>query len=215
MKSPLTLRTTIAVLAALLAAHCFGQADSSTPSSGQATIRRTIEGMRQRYGPMFQQLGFTAAQGDRFIELKLQQFEVNRRVQQEARERKLAGDSAEVAQLRRTLSAEIGKELNELLGPEGKRLYQSYEVSSMYQVALLEPLNRRCLAAKVAPLTPSQGERLTEIVAASTRYDRASPSDISTRGRVDCEKALRAAVAILSREQLALLEEHARLANSR
>jgi len=201
MKSPLALLTTLAVLAALLAAHCLAQPNATE-----------VERMRQRYAPMFRQLSFTPEQGEHFIQLKLRQFEVNRQLQQEVREKNLAGDSPEVAARRRTLSAPINEEFKALLGPEGMRFYQRFEVISAYRLLYVAPLNWKLTAAQI-PLTPGQEDQLTEIIANAVYKDRENRTDISTKIHVDWGKVVRDSADLLSPQQLTILEAHAEKMN--
>lgn len=211
MKPTVNLLAILGALAALPATDCRVQAGQPASSADQPATNKfgeAIDRMRQRYAGMFEALGFSAAQGDHFIELKMRQFEVNSRVQEIVRARNLAGDSPEVTAMRRKLSADIGAEMNALLGPEGLRIYHSFEVSSAARAAYVEPINGKLTAAGVG-LSEPQMEKLAEIFMANNTQVRVKPTDIGMKAVVHWDRVIRDAAGVLTPQQLALLQEFA------
>ncbi len=199
---PFTPRTLLLTAAVALAfALPLTPSAHAAPPAPPAT---EAERMAERYAPMFRQLGFTREQAQQFLDLKQQQFAVNREVQETARRNNWAGNSAEVAQLRRSLSAPIQQELNSLLGPDGQRIYQRFEVTSFYRAVYVAPVSRLCEQASV-PLSYAQIEQLLDIIQQNDRQVRRKATDISTESVMDWRQVLADTRDVLTPQQRQLL----------
>ncbi len=185
-------------------------AASSTrnPTSPEsAKPAQQLASMRRRYAPMFAHLGLTAEQGERFIALKLRQFEINQDLQDSVRDLNVPGNAAKVEALRAQFSAPVTRELTELLGPEGMKYYGKFEGSSFQRQVVVEPLNDALTRAH-APLTDAQMDQLVPLAAAHDHPYRAKPTDIYTTSQFDWPAFARQAEPLLTPAQLPAFRAH-------
>ncbi len=172
-------------------------------------IRKQRADWQRRYAPFFQQRGLTAAQGDRFVELKIHQAIERQDFQAAVRAANLRGDSHAVQALRAKDVSPITRARFELLGREGYEAYGKYEVSSGYRMAYVEPMLPAFASARV-PLSPQQAEQMIAVFAASSRQVQARPTDIGTLQRMGWDAVVARAGGFLTAEQLAVLRNYAR-----
>ncbi|MCX6956305.1 MAG: sigma-70 family RNA polymerase sigma factor [Verrucomicrobia bacterium] len=177
----------------------------SAPSA--APTARQQADMHKRYDPMFRELGFTPAQEEKFIALKLWQFEINHDLQEAVRQNGLNGRSPGVDRLRAKVSEPVKRELRELLGEAGMAVYARFELTSGYRLIYVDPLNAYFARAAV-PLSGPQAEKLVDAVIAHERQVQVNPTDISTAGRMDWNGLVKQAESILTPAQLTLLHSY-------
>ncbi|MCX6955317.1 MAG: sigma-70 family RNA polymerase sigma factor [Verrucomicrobia bacterium] len=170
-------------------------------------IQQQRSRMHRRYDPFFQARGLTTAEGDRFVDLKIQQAIAREDLQASVRTANLPGDTAGIEAMRAKLYAPITQGLYDLLGEGGYRAYAEYEKSSALRMSYVEPLLPGFGMAG-APLTSAQTEGLVAVFAANSRSVRANPTDIGTTGVMDWAGALAGARAVLTPEQLTVLQAH-------
>lgn len=171
-------------------------------------IQRQRAQMHRRYDPFFQQRGLTAAQGERFIELKIHQARAREDFQAAIRAANLRGDSAAVQALRSKDDSPVTRGLQELLGREGYAAYAQYESSSFYRVGYVEPV-LAALSSAGASLSPTQTDQLQEIFVRSARHLQARPTDIGTTLQMDWDAVVAQARGLLTPAQFSVLETHA------
>jgi hypothetical protein len=162
----------------------------------------------RRYDPFFQQHRLTAAQGDRFVELKIHQAIAREEFQAAVRAANLRGDSEGVQALRAKDDSSVTRELFEMLDKDGYAAYGAYERTSAYRMGYVEPLMSECAAANV-PLSSQQAEQMLAIFGANARSVRANPTDIGMTGSMDWDAVVAQAAAILTPPQVATLQTHA------
>jgi RNA polymerase sigma factor (sigma-70 family) len=195
-------------------------APSAAPQSEQASpdalgplpdtpeIRQRQAAWHRRYDPFFLQRGMTAAQGDRFVELKIHQEIARADFQAAVRSANLRGDSRAVQALRANDDSPVTRGLRELLGPEGYAAYGAYEISSSYRMVYVEPAQAELTKAGMS-LSTNQSERLLAIFAANARHIQAHPTDIGTTGDMDWNAVIAQAAAVLSPAQLTTFQAYA------
>ncbi len=182
--------------------------DERNPPPPTTASPQEKEKLHRRYDPFLQKYGLTAAQADRFIDLKLAIFDAQADLQGAMRQAGAQGGTAGVEAMRSKLVKPMWDEIHQLLGEEGSKAYGKYEEISAYRFGFVEPM-QPAFAAASAPLSPQQAEELTQALAASHRSVRATPTDLGTTGIIDWEAVVIRAGGFLTPAQLRVLQSYA------
>lgn len=171
-------------------------------------IRRQKASWHRRYAAFFRQRGMTAAEAERFVELKVHQGIEWQDFQAAVRAANLRGDSAQVQALRSQDVNPVTRGLHELLGEEGYAAYRRYEDISFYRMNYVEPLDSPLRKAGLV-LSEPQAEELTQLFRTHARHLQARPTDIGTTTVIEWDAVVAAAGGILAPAQLDVLRTHA------
>jgi hypothetical protein len=156
----------------------------------------------QEYFPLFQQLGLTPPQQEKFIAnlLAVEERRLDAAARMGSREFSSPGVANDLQQL---ANDQIAAEQLELLGSEGYQRYQDFvRTLPLRNVVVLSVAGAAALEG--IPLTPQQGEQLFHTVLNTTRPDPATGApDLAT---VDWEVVDTQAALFLSSAQLGLLK---------
>ncbi|HUR56128.1 MAG TPA: sigma-70 family RNA polymerase sigma factor [Opitutaceae bacterium] len=191
-----------------LASPTTAQSMTPGPLPDTPEIRRRRAYWHHRYDPFFRGRGLSAAEGERFVELKIHQEIEWKDFQAAVRAANLRGDSQAVQALRSRDVAQITRGLYDLLGRDGYTAYLNYETTSAIRELYVEPVEADLAAAKV-PLSSQQAEQLLQVFAANDRYVQARPTDIGTTGVMNWDAVLAQAATLLTPAQVTALQTHA------
>lgn len=190
--------------------------DPQVQAIQRAHARSMLDG---RYAALFRRLNLPPAQLEQLRNLLLERDTVNTDVMAAASAAGLnfREHGQEIAQLRLQAQEEIDASIAQALGPEGYATYQFHQ-QTVAQRFVVTQLEQR-LSYSGAPLTPTQGDQLIQLLArtaqsatnsapvANTVVNIRSGGPMPTSSPLITEDALAQAAAILSPAQLAALRE--------
>lgn len=171
----------------------------NTPDGAAAIAKLHV-----KYDPFLAKRGVSPDQAQRWMELMLAKDQAREDVQAAVREQGIAA-GPEVEHLRNEVTQPFWDGMHAILGDDGYQAFNDYERTYGFKQYVVPQL-QQVLSVANAPLSDTQSDSLARIISDNQLLTKAHPSDLGSRATTDWAAVLKQSGALLSPQQLVILQ---------